>query len=123
MRCPGMSSIAMLKHSKYPTAPLSTHCSIPEHVGTRSRENGSNIFYSAASVTSAGATSASSAHLPVSAPHGAGLIAAASAAQEEMVSTIMQSLWWEKGSKLVCIVDILNSEPIFPWRKKSLDGL
>ena len=80
-------------------------------------------FPSAASVTSAGAASASSAHLPVSAPHGAGLIAAASAAQEEMVSTVMQCLWWEKGSKLVCIVDILNSEPIFPWRKKSLDGL
>ncbi|XP_057596931.1 centrosomal protein POC5 isoform X1 [Hippopotamus amphibius kiboko] len=41
-------------------------------------------FPSAASVTSAGATSTSSVHLPVSAPHGAGLTATASAAQEEM---------------------------------------
>ncbi|XP_065797224.1 centrosomal protein POC5 isoform X2 [Muntiacus reevesi] len=37
---------------------------------------------SAASVTSAGATSASSVHLPVSAPHGAGLMATASAQEE-----------------------------------------
>ncbi|XP_013822161.2 PREDICTED: centrosomal protein POC5 isoform X1 [Capra hircus] len=41
-------------------------------------------FPSAASVTSASAASASSAHLPVSAPHGAGPVAAASAAQEVM---------------------------------------
>ncbi|XP_010845907.1 PREDICTED: centrosomal protein POC5 isoform X1 [Bison bison bison] len=41
-------------------------------------------FPSAASVTSTGATSSSSAHVSVSAPHGAGLIATASAAQEEM---------------------------------------
>ena len=47
-------------------------------------------FPSAASVTSASAASASSAHLPVSAPHGAGPVATASAAQEVMVSTVMQ---------------------------------
>uniref|UniRef100_F6PWB4 Centrosomal protein POC5 n=2 Tax=Bos TaxID=9903 RepID=F6PWB4_BOVIN len=47
-------------------------------------------FPSAASVTSAGATSSSSAHVSVSAPHGAGLIATASAAQEEM-QTIPQA--------------------------------
>uniref|UniRef100_A0A8C6FPH4 Centrosomal protein POC5 n=1 Tax=Moschus moschiferus TaxID=68415 RepID=A0A8C6FPH4_MOSMO len=41
-------------------------------------------FPSAASVTSAGATSASSVHLPISAPHGTGLLATAAAAQEEM---------------------------------------
>ncbi|XP_055292474.1 centrosomal protein POC5 isoform X2 [Moschus berezovskii] len=41
-------------------------------------------FPSAASVTSAGATSASSVHLPISVPHGTGLLATAAAAQEEM---------------------------------------
>lgn len=43
-------------------------------------------FPSAASITPAGATSASSAHLPVSATLGAG--SAAPAASEEMVSTV-----------------------------------
>lgn len=42
----------------------------------------------------------------------------ASAAQEVMVSTVMQVPVLGKGLKLVCMVDILNSKPIFPWRKK-----
>lgn len=62
-------------------------------------------FPSAASITSTGAASASSVHLPVSAAHGAGSTATAAAAPEEMVSTVMQVPPWVKGCKLVCILE------------------
>lgn len=75
-------------------------------------------FPSAASVTSASATSASSAHLPVSAPHGTGLIATASAAQEVMVSTVMQVPVLGKGLQTCLYGGYFELKTYFPMEKK-----